>query len=49
MPRQLQKCLFRNINNFNRVGPRGQGVEPPVRKKLGLAVGMGGIRLGKVR
>jgi len=40
--------LFYNTHNFVGAGPRGQGVKPPVRKKLGLALGMSGIevRLG---
>ncbi len=42
--------LFKNTHTFIGVGPGGQRVEPPVRKKLGLALGMSGIRvrLGKV-
>ena len=50
MPRQLRECLLRNANNFNRIGPGGQGVEPPVRIFFCLALGTGGIkvRLGKL-
>ncbi len=36
--------LFYNAHNFIRVGPQGQGVEPPVREKLELPVGIGGIK-----
>jgi len=41
--------LLKNTHNFIGVGSGGPGVEPPVRKKLGLALGMSGIkvRLGK--
>jgi len=37
--------LFYNTHNFIGVGPGDQGLEPPVRKKLGLALGMGGIKV----
>ena len=37
--------LFYNTHNFVGEGPGGQGVEPPVRKKLGLALGKSGIKV----
>ena len=42
--------ILKTAHNFVGVGIGGQGVEPPVRKKLGLAPVVGGIkvRLGMV-
>jgi hypothetical protein len=42
--------LIYNGHNFIGVGPGGQGVEPPVRKKFEQPVSIGGIKfwLGQV-
>ncbi len=45
MPGQLREFIFYNTHNFVGAGPGGQGVEPPVRKKLGQALGMSGIKV----
>jgi len=37
--------LFYNTHNFVGAGPGGQGVEPSLTKKLGLALGMSGIKV----